>query len=66
MATKTAIRVDWRAAGDGEGHAIAKRATRTLCNRVPVLERLAWPERSRCAACGAELARLEALPMPQR
>jgi hypothetical protein len=41
----------WRAGPDGVSHATRKGATRTRCNRLPVLERWAWPGVSKCPTC---------------
>lgn len=47
--------VRWLAERDGIGHAHVGRGRvlATACGRPPVLERHAWPTRSRCTACVA-------------
>ena len=51
-----ALAYSWRATNDGIGHAIDPAdATRTMCKKRPVLERLAWPTRQRCLDCTARI-----------
>lgn len=54
----TTVRVDWRAARDGLAHAHRGARFMTLCGATAIDERLAWPAKRRCEACGAVLARL--------
>lgn len=41
----------------GVGHLLQRGATRYLCSRMPIAERFAWPVKSHCPWCVAELER---------
>ncbi len=41
----------WRAGMDRISHAFRHREARTLCDRLVVLERLAWPAGNVCPVC---------------
>ena len=43
--------VTWVAPKDGLAHACVKQAPRTLCGRIAIPDRYAWPIREFCAAC---------------
>ena len=52
-----ALTLKWVASNDGIGHAIdPDDATRTMCRKRPVMERLAWPTRQRCLDCTARIS----------
>jgi hypothetical protein len=47
------IRLLWSAGPDGIGHVRIGNSLRTGCGRVPVEERMGWPQDSRCVVCNA-------------
>lgn len=52
-------RLRWVAERDGVAHAYRRPGiTRALCGARTILERFAWPEKSRCPGCAEKLGEL--------
>lgn len=51
MTVRRADGLTWVAYKDGTAHATERFARRTLCNRIPIPDRYAWPARENCSVC---------------